>query len=384
MKIIIAPDSFKGSLPAVDVASSMARGVGKVLPDAQLMQFPLSDGGEGLVDSLVRCTKGIMFSEKVTGPLGELVEAFWGIMGDGKTAVIEMASASGLHLVSEDKRNPLITTTYGTGELIKCALRKGCSRIIVGTGGSVTNDGGAGMAQALGVKFLDNRGKPLPFGGESLSYLNTIDITGLDPRLENTEILVACDVSNPLTGLQGASYIYGPQKGATDEMVLLLDKAIEHYASIIARDLGVDIKDVPGAGSGGGAGAGLLAFLKGELKSGIDLVINVIGLEKELPSCNLLLTGEGALDAQSTFGKVPIGIARKAAAYRVPVVVLAGTIDGQKETFYRQGITACFSIVNRPMSLQDSMESVAELIELVTVDILRLWNSANQSTKNVG
>jgi len=373
MKIILASDSFKGSLPAKDVVESMARGIKKVAPEAHLLRFPLSDGGEGLVDSLVSCTKGIKISEKVTGPLGDPVYAFWGIVDDGKTAVIEMAAASGIHLVPENKRNPLITTTYGTGELIKSALDNGCSRIIVGTGGSATNDGGAGIAQALGVKLLDNKGKSLSFGGECLKYLDKIDISGLDTRLEKVEIFVACDVNNPLIGPLGASYIYGPQKGATEDMVLKLDKALEHYASIILRDLGVDVKNISGGGSGGGTAAGLFAFLKGRLMSGIDLVIDVVGLEKELPGCSLLLTGEGALDAQSIFGKVPIGVARKAAKFNVPVIVLSGNIDDNREIFYREGIIGCFSIVNKPMSLQESMKRTAELVELVTIDILRVW-----------
>ncbi len=373
MKIILAPDSFKGSLSAAEVAESMARGVEKVFPNAQIIRLPLSDGGEGFVNSLVSCTKGITISEKVIGPLGDPVEAFWGILGDGKTAVLETAAASGIHLVTEKKRNPLITTTYGTGELIRCALIKGCSRIIIGTGGSVTNDGGAGIAQALGVKFLNCEDNSLPFGGGGLSHLDKIDVAGLDSRIKETEILVACDVNNPLTGPLGASYIYGPQKGATEDMVLELDKALDHYAAIISRDLGVEVKNIPGAGSGGGTGAGLLAFLKGRLMPGIELVMNVLGLEKELADCNLLLTGEGALDAQSVFGKVPIGVARKAAVFRVPVVVLSGKIDNDKEIFYNEGITGCFPIVNRPMSLQESMERAPELVESATVDILRLW-----------
>ena len=279
-RIVLAPDSFKGSLSAAEVVESMARGVINVFPEAQVIKFPLSDGGEGLVDALVKSSQGRIFQEQVSGPLGQRVEAYWGMLGDGKTAVVEMAAATGLHLVPADQRNPFITTTFGVGELISRALDNKCSRIIVGNGGSSTNDGGAGMAQALGVKFLDQDGNSLPLGGYALTNLCRIDVSELDPRLQKTKVLVACDVNNPLIGPQGASYIYGPQKGATAAMVRQLDRALEHYAAIIWQDLGIDLQDIPGTGTGGGIGAGLLAFLKGQLMSGIDLVMDVLGWKK--------------------------------------------------------------------------------------------------------
>ena len=378
MHIILAPDSFKGSLSAAEVAESMARGVKKVFPTAQITKIPLSDGGEGLVDSLVKATGGEIIYQQVTGPLGNLVSSFWGILGDKKTAVIEMAAASGLPLVPEEKKNPLITTTYGTGELIRAALDRTCSKLIIGVGGSATNDGGMGMAQALGVRFLDKEGRELPFGGGQLSCLDKIDISGLDPRIAETENLVACDVTNPLTGKQGASHIYGPQKGATTEMIERLDKGLKHYAGIIARDLGLEIEHLPGAGAAGGLAAGLTVFLEGRLTSGVDLAIDTVGLEKELVIADLVLTGEGKLDAQSANGKLPVGVAHRAKKFAVPVVVLAGSVADDITDLRQEGITAYFSIINSPMSLQEAMQRTAELIESQVVEVLRVWKQGLQ------
>ncbi len=378
MRIVLAPDSFKGSLSAVEIADSMARAVDKVFPKATIIKLPLSDGGEGLVESLVIATGGRIIKEKVTGPLGDQVEAFFGLLGDGRTGVIEMAAAAGLPLVPENKRDPLVTTTYGTGELIKMATDQGCTRLIVGIGGSATNDGGAGMAQALGVKLLDRSGKILSFGGESLASLEKIDIAGIDPRIKNTEILVACDVNNPLTGKNGASHIYGPQKGANEKTIGMLDAALGHYARILRRDLNIDVENIPGSGAAGGLGAGLLAFLNGKLIPGIDLVIDAVGLEKELLECDLVITGEGKLDDQSIHGKVPVGVARKAIKHNVPVIVLAGCVEGDLELFHQEGITACYSIVNGPMSLERAMNNTAELVELTTTEVLRLWKESGK------
>ena len=373
MQIILAPDSFKGSLSAAEVAESMSRGVRKVFPAAQITKIPLSDGGEGLVDSLVKATGGEIIYQQVTGPLGNHVPSFWGILGDKKTAVIEMAAASGLPLVSEEKKNPLITTTFGTGELIRAALDRGCAKLIIGVGGSATNDGGIGMAQALGVSFLDKEGKELPFGGGELSSLDKIDISSLDSRIKETEVLVASDVTNPLTGVQGASCIYGPQKGATSEMIQELNEGLKHYAQTIFKDLNIEVEHVPGSGAAGGLGAGLLVFLKARLTSGIDLVIDTIGLEKEFALCDLVLTGEGRLDAQSVNGKVPVGIARRVKKFGVPVVVLAGSVADDITDLRQEGITAYFSIINSPMSLQEAMQRTAELMELQVVEVLRVW-----------
>ena len=373
MKILIAPDSFKGSLSASKVADAIGRGVKKVIPQAQLVHLPLSDGGEGLVDSLVGASGGEIIQEEVTGPLGKPVLSFWGLMGDKKTAVIEMAAASGLPLVSETERNPMLTTTYGTGELILAALNRGCSKLIIGIGGSATNDGGSGMAQALGASLSDEMGKELPYGGAHLSRLVKIDVSGMDPRLRRIQVLAACDVTNPLTGAEGASHVYGPQKGATPSMIEELDRGLKHYAQIISRDLGIEVDNVPGAGAAGGLGAGIMAFLEGELTHGIELVMDALGLTKELKNCSLVLTGEGKLDAQSTYGKVPVGVARKAKQEGVPVVVLAGSVDEDLEAIHQAGITACFSIISRPMSLEESMKNTAALLESVAAEVVRLW-----------
>ena len=373
MKILIAPDSFKGSLSASKVADAMGKGVKKVIPQVQLTHLPLSDGGEGLVDSLVGASEGEVIQQEVTGPLGKPVSSFWGLMGDKKTAVIEMAAASGLPLVPQAERNPMLTTTYGTGELILAALNRGCSKLIIGIGGSATNDGGSGMAQALGASLSDEMGKELPYGGGHLSRLVKIDLSGMDPRLRKIQVLVACDVTNPLTGAEGASHVYGPQKGATRSMAEELDRGLKHYAKIIARDLGIEVDNVPGSGAAGGLGAGIMAFLGGELTPGIELVMNALGLTRELKDCSLVLTGEGKLDAQSIFGKVPVGVARKAKKEGVPVVVLAGGVGDDLEAIHQVGITACFSITSGPMSLEESMKNSAALLESVTAEVVRLW-----------
>lgn len=378
MKIILAPDSFKGSLSAVDAAQAMARGVRKVFPEAEIVELPLSDGGEGLVASLVAATGGQTIDKQVTGPLGEPVEAFYGVLGDGDTVVIEMAAASGLPLVPEEKRNPLITTTYGTGELIKEALERKCRRIIIGIGGSATNDGGAGMAEALGVRFADSEGCPLARGGGGLARLEAIDLSLLDARVKETEILVACDVNNPLTGERGASRVYGPQKGATPPMVEQLDQALRHYARMIARDLGVDVEHVPGAGAAGGLGAGLMAFLGGRLVPGINLVLDAVEIERHLPGCSMIITGEGKIDAQSLSGKVPVGLARKVAGSGVPVVAVTGMVSGDPSLFRQEGISACFSIVNGPVTLQEAMQAAPELVERITAEIFFLLATAGQ------
>ncbi|MFN4179398.1 MAG: glycerate kinase [Armatimonadota bacterium] len=363
MRLVIAPDSFKGSASAKEVAQAIADGLKVALPDAEFDLVPMADGGEGTVEALVAATNGKIITKKVTGPLGEPVDAFFGILGDGETAVIEMAAAAGLHLVPPEKRNPLVTTTYGVGELIKVALDAGCKRIIVGIGGSATNDGGAGMAQALGAKLLDEKGNEIGFGGGELGKLAKIDISGLDNRLRETEILVACDVTNPLTGPNGASAVYGPQKGATPEMVGLLDKNLKHYAAIIRRDLGVDVENVPGAGAAGGLGAGLMAFCQAKLKRGVELVIQAVGLDERVRSSDLVITGEGKLDFQTGFGKVPHGVAQVAKRYDKPVIAIVGQLGEGSEKCREWGIDACFAIVNRPMSEQEAMAETLLLLK---------------------
>lgn len=377
MPIVIAPDSFKGSLTSAEVAEAMAKGVKRVLPQADMTLLPLSDGGEGLVDSLVVASGGRLAEFDVTGPHGTPVTAKMGLMGDGQTAVIEMAQASGLILVPENKRNPLVTTTFGTGELIKKALELGCSHLIIGIGGSATNDGGMGMAQALGFRFFDEQGQPLGQGGGELARLARIDASGRDPRLDDVTIEVACDVNNPLTGPQGAAHIYGPQKGATSEMVEFLDAALSNYDQILQQDLGQDVGKVPGAGAAGGLGAGLMALLGGLLVSGIELVLDVLDFDKKVKGACLVLTGEGKFDAQSAFGKVPMGVAHRARKLGVPVVVIAGSVLPSAEILHGEGVTAYFSILNQPMSLNEAMDHGAELVENQVAEVMRLFNVAN-------
>lgn len=362
MRVVIAPDSFKGSLTALEVADAVEKGLRRVIPDLEAIKVPMADGGEGTVQSLVDATGGRIIKRKVTGPLGEEVEAQFGILGDGVTAVIEMASASGLPLVPPEKRNPMITTTYGTGELIKAALDMGCRKFIIGIGGSATNDGGAGMAQALGVKLLDKDGKQIPFGGGGLLKLERIDISTLDPRIRESEIVVACDVDNPLTGPRGAARVYAPQKGATPEMVEILDEALKRFAEIIRRDLGKDVENVPGAGAAGGLGAGLMAFLNAELRSGVEIVIETVKLEEKMKGADLVITGEGGIDSQTVFGKTPIGVAKTAKRFNLPVIAIAGGISDDASVLYRHGIDAMVSIIPRPMSLEEAMSRGAELV----------------------
>ena len=375
MRILLAPDSFKGSLTAFQVAASMSRGIKKVLPRAQTVKMPLSDGGEGLVDALVGATGGKLLRQQVTGPLGGPLQACWGILGGDKeikTGVIEMAAASGLTLVPPAQRNPMLSTTYGTGELIRAALQHDCSRLIIGIGGSATNDGGMGMAQALGVRFLDGEGENLPFGGGGLLQLARIDMDGLEPTLQKVSLLVACDVDNPLTGPQGAAAVYGPQKGADSTMVRQLDRGLQHLAAVIATDLGIEVEHIRGAGAAGGLGAGLMAFLGAELAPGIEIVMDLVGLEKELAKCELVFTGEGRLDAQSAFGKVPVGVARRARNHGIPVIALAGSVAQEAAALHEEGITAYFSIANAPIPLEEAMANAAANIELTIGEIMRV------------
>jgi len=311
VKIVIAPQGFKGNLTALQVARAIEKGIKRVLPDARTAIKPMADGGEGTVQALVDATGGKMMSTEVTGPLGERVTARWGILSDKVTAAIEMAAASGLPLVPHEKHNPLVTTTYGTGELVLAALDNGCRKLIIGIGGSATNDGGAGMAQALGARLLDAGGKELPFGGAALARLEHIDISRMDSRITDFEVTLASDVNNPLCGPNGASAIYGPQKGATPEKVRQLDAALSHYADVIRRDLGLDLRDIPGAGAAGGLGLGLMVFLKARPIPGIDVVIKATNFVADLKDADLVFTAEGRIDCQSAMGKVPTGVARK-------------------------------------------------------------------------
>ena len=363
MKIVVAPDSFKGSLTAVEVSDAIGQGVREIFPEAEIVKIPMADGGDGTVQCLVNATGGKILREKVTGPLGDEVLASYGILGDKKTAVIEMAEASGLTLVPENKRNPLITTTYGTGQLIKAALDQGCRKMIIGIGGSATNDGGAGMVQALGAKLLDKDGEEIGFGGGELKKLNRIDISNLDNRLSDTKVLVASDVNNPLCGPKGASRIYGPQKGATPELIEELDKSLSHFAEIIKRDLNKDIKDIPGAGAAGGLGASLIAFLDAELKSGIEIIIEIVKLEQAIKDADLVITGEGKIDSQTIYGKAPIGVAKIAKKYNIPVIAVAAIIGDDANIVHQHGIDNLIKVSEPPMSLTEPKSKKVWLIK---------------------
>ncbi|WP_422136176.1 glycerate kinase [Endozoicomonas sp. ALD040] len=355
MKIVIAPDSFKECLTAAQVASAIETGFKEILPDAQYVKVPVADGGEGTLQSLVDATGGHFIEVPVTGPLGHQIQAEFGILGDGTTAVIEMARASGLELVSPDHRDPMIATTQGTGELILSALDRGVEKIIVGIGGSATNDGGAGMVQALGVRLLNDQGKELQRGGGQLSSLTRIDTSNLDQRLQSVEIIAACDVDNPLTGDNGASAIFGPQKGATPDMVKVLDQSLGHYGLIMERDLGVSVCDRPGAGAAGGMGTALLGFLNARLEPGIEIVMAAVDLAEKVKGANLVITGEGRIDGQTAQGKTPVGVARIAKSLDLPVVALAGSVGQGAEAVYAQGIDALFPVVHGAVTLEQAL-----------------------------
>ncbi|TDT45758.1 glycerate kinase [Fonticella tunisiensis] len=372
MKVVVSPDSFKGSMSAKEVADAVERGIKKVDESIEVIKVPMADGGEGTVQSLVDATGGRIVKLTVKDPLMRDIESFYGILGDGKTAVIEMAAASGLPLLKKEERNPLVTTTYGTGQLIKHALDMGCRNIIMGIGGSATNDGGTGMAAALGVKFFDREGNEIGFGGGSLKDLDRIDISGLDERIRESTIVAACDVDNPLVGPGGASYIFGPQKGADEKMVEFLDKNLEHYGNILEKTMGIPVVNCPGAGAAGGLGAGLMAFLNAELKRGIDIVIETSGLEEKMKGADLVITGEGMIDYQTRFGKTPYGVAKIAAKYNIPVIAIAGGIGKQAEELYEYGFNSIFSIVDRPMTLDEAMERGSLLVENTAERIMRV------------
>jgi glycerate kinase len=373
MKIVLAPDSYKGSLTAQEICHAMANGVKKVLPQADIVNVPMADGGEGTVRSLIDATGGRIVHKTVTGPIGEHVDSFFGIMGDGKTAVIEMAAASGLPLIPKNKQDPRITTTYGTGELMMAALDEHCTKILIGIGGSATNDGGAGMAQALGYRFLDSQGCELPPGGLALKNLTRIDKSKLDPRLTRVEIVTACDVTNPLTGPEGASAIYGPQKGATPAMVKELDQALQNYANVIKKDFGIDIANCPGAGAAGGLGAGLMVLAGAHLQRGIEIVIEAIGLKQKLKGADLVITGEGRIDGQTINGKTPIGVAQAAKTFNLPVLAVAGGLGPGAELVFQHGIDGIFSIIDRPMTLEEAIEGAANLVTNATERVLRIY-----------
>ncbi|MEG6565757.1 glycerate kinase [Thermoanaerobacterium saccharolyticum] len=371
MRILVAPDSYKGSLSSREVIEAMAEGIRRVV-DADIIKVPIADGGEGTVDALIFSSGGKIVEAEVVGPIGNTVKGFFGILKDG-TAVIEIAASSGLNLVPNGMRNPLVTTTYGVGQLIKKALDEGCRRFIVGLGGSATNDGGAGMMEALGAKLLDEDGKDVPYGGGNLSRLKKIDVDGLDKRIYESSFTVASDVANPLCGKNGASYVYGPQKGATPEMVNILDKNLYHYAKIVEKVIGKDFKDTPGAGAAGGLGFSLIAFLNAKIKSGIEIVMEAANMEEKIKCCDVVITGEGNTDFQTVFGKAPAGIAAIAQRYGKKVIILSGGLGSGYKELYKIGVTAMFSIVDRPMTIDEAIHDAKRLISDRMEDIIRLF-----------
>ena len=372
MKVLIAPDSFKENLSARQVAEAIARGMRQADADCECVLLGLADGGEGTVRAIVEATNGSVRHVKVTGPLGEEVVAVFGVTGDGECAVIEIASASGLPLVPPEKRNPLVTTTFGTGELMRSALEEGVSKILIGIGGSATVDGGVGLAQALGVRFSTSTGEA-GFGGGELGRIEGIDVSKRDERLEGVSVEVACDVDNALVGPTGAAEVYGPQKGATPEQVKSLDANLRHLAEVIARDLGKDVRGLPGAGAAGGLGAGLVAFVGARLRPGVEMVLEAVGLEKHLAGMDLVITAEGKLDRQTAFGKTPVGVARAAKRHGIPCVALAGVLEAGYEGVYDEGIAACFAIADGPMTRSESMARAEELLSRTAENVVRLY-----------
>jgi glycerate kinase len=404
MRILIASDKFKGTLKFIEVAKAIDRGIKRVLPGAQTCLFPMADGGEGTVDALVSAMGDQVLYCEVTGPLGKTVKAYFGLLPFSSLAypvcpecsrekcsrrrvllapskleggavegihrpskiVIEMSAASGLHLIPPEKLNPLLTTTYGTGELIKATLDYDPVEIIIGIGGSGTVDGGMGMAQALGVKFFDEKRYELGFGGRELEKISHIDISGLDGRIGKTSVLVASDVKNPLFGPSGAAYVYGPQKGATPEMVKRLDSGLRNYAKVINDEFGKDVRNVSGAGAAGGLGAGLIAFLNARLEPGIELVIRATDLKNRLKEADLVITGEGKIDAQTAFGKVPVGVAELAKEKNIPVYAICGQKGEGADDVYKHGIGKIFSILDIAKSLEDACKNTAYYVELIS------------------
>lgn len=360
LKIVIAPDSFKESLTALEVANAIEEGFKRVLPNAIYVKVPVADGGEGTVQAMVDACGGDIIKLPVSGPLGDEVEAFYGLLGDGRTAVIEMAAASGLHLVPFAKRNPLLTSSFGTGTLILHALNKGVKKIILGLGGSATNDGGVGMMTALGARFLTKDGQAVRNGGQGLSGIAHIDTAHLDSRLVDVHFEVACDVDNPLCGRKGASAVFGPQKGATPGMAAQLDSNLGHYANQLKLLSGKDVRDIEGAGAAGGMGAALLAFLSTRFRPGIEIVMETVGLQEKVAGASLVITGEGRIDSQTLHGKAPVGVARIAKAAGCKVIAIAGCLSTDSQVVHQHGFDAVFSITPGPMDLQEALLTGAE------------------------
>lgn len=372
MKIVIAPQAYKGSITALGVAIAAEKGILKVFPEAEVLICPVADGGDGTLETLVEGSGGEINETNVTGPIGERLDASWGAMGDGKTAVIEMARSSGLALLSLDERDPLNSTTFGLGEVILQALDRGFRNFIVGIGGSATNDAGAGMAQALGVNLLDEKGKQLPPGGAALDKLSEIDLSGIDSRIRDCDFQIACDVNNPLTGPEGASAVYGPQKGATPDNVKQLDKALGKFSDVVKSQLDRDVENIPGAGAAGGLGAGMIAFLDGQLRAGVDIVLDTVELKTKMEGAKLVITGEGGMDFQTVYNKAPIGVARLASEMDIPCFGISGMLGENYQVVHDYGLESALSIVSGPMTLEEASANAATLIENSVEEALRL------------
>lgn len=373
MKIVVAPDSFKGCLGALQVSQALERGIKRVFPDSEVNLIPMADGGEGTVEAVLAAAGGESVGLEVTDPLGRRIKAAYGLIDGGQTAIIEMAAASGLPLLSNNERNPLLASTMGTGELIRDALERGVKKILIGIGGSATNDGGAGMAMALGVRFLDAQGLPLGPGGGELARLSGIDLSGLDPRVSEVEIEVACDVQNRLCGPSGASAVYGPQKGASPDMVLELDKGLKNLGGLLGQKRGLDLLTLPGGGAAGGLGAGLVGFLGAKLRPGTQIVLEAAQAEEKIQGADLVLTGEGKTDFQTAFGKVPVGVASLARKAGVPVLVLSGAVEGDPDILADAGIRACLSIAEGPISLAEALLKAEGQLERAAWRTMLIW-----------
>jgi glycerate kinase len=378
MNIVIAPDSFKECLSATQVANAISEGIKQAFPEAEISCIPIADGGEGTVNALVAATGGKLISAPTVDALNRPIQSFFGVLGDGKTAVIEMAAASGIELLAPEERNPLITSTFGTGLLLKTAMEAGFTEIILGIGGSATNDGGAGMAQAVGFRLLDGNGNPIGLGGGCLGELRRIDGSNAHPMLRKVKIRVACDVQNPLLGPSGASRVFGPQKGATPEMVEILEKNMAHFAQILIQELELNLASIPGAGAAGGLGAGLMAFCKAKTTSGFDLVSKLTHLEEKIKKASIAFTGEGKIDRQTAFGKTISGVAKLGKKHQVPVIAFAGIAADDLTELYNLGVTSVFTISEKPITIEESKNRAAELLANTAERVARLYFTKSQ------
>lgn len=380
MRILVAPNAFKESLTAIEAARAISRGIRRVLPRARITEMPIADGGDGTLQAVVAGTKGRVLKTKVKGPLGKLITAEYGITGDGKTAVIEMSRASGLVLVPPTQRNPMFTTSFGTGQLIRAALDDGVRNILLAIGGSATVDGGVGALQALGVRFLDRQERPVTFGGKGLLTIQSLDLSRMHPALKHARILVACDVDNPLIGRRGAAAVFGPQKGATPAMVKQLNAGLKRLAVLIARLTGVRVAQVPGSGAAGGISGSFLGLLGAQLRPGSELVFELLKIERIIPMMDWIITGEGQIDFQTPFGKGPGMLARVAARFQVPVVGIAGSVAENTDGLFEKGFAALFSIVKGPMDLATAMRRAPSLMEWTAAQIARLILAAGRKS----